>query len=50
MMIRPGETQTAFAIRRIQAEAWDEGFNACFDVTGEPVKQDVPNPYHEEGA
>lgn len=27
------------------AQGWDEGFDACFDVIGEPVKQNVPNPY-----
>jgi hypothetical protein len=27
------------------ARAWDEGFDACFNVSGEPVRQNVPNPY-----
>lgn len=29
MIKGPDESQTAFTIRRIQAQAWDEGHDAC---------------------
>lgn len=33
------------AMRDLLAEAWDEGFGDCFDVSTDPVRQNVPNPY-----
>ena len=32
------------------AQGWDEGFAACFDVSADPVRQNVPNPYRRDGA
>lgn len=33
---------------KAKAKAWDEGFDACFDVSGDAHKQDVPNPYRAD--
>lgn len=27
------------------AQGWDEGFDDCFNVSDDPVRQNVPNPY-----
>lgn len=45
-----GESQTAFAIRCVQAEAWDRGYtsghsNAMRQMSDEPNAPTTPNPF-----